>query len=304
MVRRIPPLNPLRIFEAVARTENLSSAARELHVTPSAVSKQLAVLETYLGVELFRRERYGVSLTHAGKLYASQVVPSFDTIANATERLMGSSNDGVLVVRTYTTFAAKWLIPRLRSFRDAHPGFDVQIATGTFDVDFDREIADVAIQFGRGDWSRLNSDLLFLDQIEPVCSPAFFASHAPNSKYPESLLRSCLLVSQYRQGDWEDWLYATALSPAQEGASRMSFATSVLTWQAAIEGLGLAMGQIAFLTSEFSRNALVRPFKRPVQREQGYYLVRPKLQRDSRKVGVFRDWILSECASATEALSG
>ena len=110
-------MNPLRVFEVVARTENLTTAALELHVTQSAVSRQIGVLETYLGVELFRRERHGVALTRAGHSYAEQVVPAFKSIADATENLIKGTSQGALKVRTYTTFAAKWLIPRLGEFR-------------------------------------------------------------------------------------------------------------------------------------------------------------------------------------------
>lgn len=295
MARRIPPLNPLRVFEVVARTENLTSAAQELHVTQSAVSRQIGVLETYLGIELFRRERHGVSLTRAGKAYATQIVPAFNSIADATENLVKGTGQNFLRVRTYTTFAAKWLIPRLSEFRDLHPHIDVRISTGVPEVDFDRDPVDLAIQFGRGDWQRVQSDLLFHDEIEPVCSPAYLAQWAPSRKHPESLLRHRLLVSHYRKSDWDDWLEATGLTDAATPASRMSFSTSVLTWQAAVDGLGLAIGQNALLTQEFSRGALVRPFQRPVVRDQAYYLVRPKLQRESRKVGLFRDWLLAAC---------
>lgn len=100
MVRRIPPLNPLRVFETVARTENLTLAAQQLHVTQSAVSRQIAALEEYLGLQLFRRERHGVSLTRAGQSYAEQILPAFDLIADATDKLTKASRQGALRLRT------------------------------------------------------------------------------------------------------------------------------------------------------------------------------------------------------------
>lgn len=296
MARRIPPLNPLRVFEVVARTENLTMAAHELHVTQSAVSRQIGVLETYLGVELFRRERHGVALTRAGHSYAEQVVPAFKSIADATESLIKGTRQGALRVRTYTTFAAKWLIPRLGEFRQLHPHIEVRISNAVPDVDFDRDPADVAVQFGDGNWPRVQTDLLFFDQIEPVCSPQYLALHAPNPKYPESLLRQRLLISHYRRSDWEDWLSATHMTALSRDAEQMTFSSSVLTWQAAIEGLGMAIGQNALLAHEFSAGQLVRPYERPIHSNKAYYLVRPKLQRESRKVSVFRDWLLATCA--------
>lgn len=296
MARRIPPLNPLRVFEVVARTENLTMAAHELHVTQSAVSRQIGVLETYLGLELFRRERHGVALTLAGHSYAEQVVPAFKSIADATENLIKGASQGALRVRTYTTFAAKWLIPRLGEFRQLHPHIEVRISTAVPDVDFDRDPVDVAVQFGDGNWSRVQTDLLFFDQIEPVCSPHYLAQHAPNPKYPQSLLRQRLLISHYRSSDWEDWLNATQMTELTRDAEQMTFSSSVLTWQAAIEGLGMAIGQNALLAHEFNTGQLVRPFDQPIHSNKAYYLVRPKLQRESRKVTVFRDWLLTTCA--------
>lgn len=297
MVRRIPPLNPLRVFEVVARTQNLTSASVELNVTQSAVSRQIAVLETYLGLALFRRERHGVALTRTGRSYAEQVIPAFERIAEATETIVKGASQGALRVRTYTTFAAKWLIPRLGEFRQLHPNIEVRITNAVPDVDFDRDPVDVAIQFGDGHWPRMQAELLFYDQIEPVCSPQYLARYAPNPKYPESLLRHRLLVSHYRRVDWHDWLEATKLSDAAKGAEEMSFSTSILTWQAAIDGLGMAIGQNALLTHEFEAGQLVRPFAQPVHRDKAYYLVRPKLQRESRKVSVFRDWLLAATAA-------
>jgi LysR family glycine cleavage system transcriptional activator len=297
MVRRIPPLNPLRVFEVVARTLNLTAAASELNVTQSAVSRQIATLETYLGVDLLRRERHGVNLTRAGSHYAAQVLPAFEQIAAATEDLVKGTGERTLRVRTYTTFAAKWLIPRLAEFHRLHPSIEVKITNAVPEVDFDRDNADVAVQFGKGHWPQTQSVFLFPDEIEPVCAPSYLKKHAPNAKYPESLLRHPLLISHYRRTDWDDWLAATALTGAASEAVKTTFGTSVLTWQAAIDGLGMAIGQNRLLVSEFEKGLLVKPFAKPVQRNQGYYLVWPKRARDSLKVSSFRDWLIAACAS-------
>ncbi|HWI82125.1 transcriptional regulator GcvA [Ramlibacter sp.] len=296
MRRRIPPLNPLRVFETVARTENLTAAAHELHVTQSAVSRQIAVLESYLGVELLRRERHGVSLTRAGRQFAAQVGPAFDAIAGATEQLLKDTGQGALRLRTYTTFAAKWLIPRLADFHARSPDIEVRITTAVPEVDFDRDPVDMAIQFGDGRWPNVHADLLFEDQFEPVCSPAFLAEHAPDRRHPESLLRQCLLESHYRRKDWDEWLAAAGLREMAAESQRMSFNSSVLALQAAVSGLGIAIGQPRLLDAEFQAGQLVRPFARtrwkPIHRERAYYLLRPQHQRETRKTRLFRDWLL------------
>lgn len=301
MSRRVPPLNPLHVFEVVARRLNLTAAAQELHVTQSAVSRQIGVLETYLGVALFRRQRHGVTLTRSGRVYAEQVVAAFETIAAATEQLLKGTSQGALRLRTYTTFAAKWLIPRLPDFERRHPGIEVRITTAVPEVDFDRDPVDVAIQYGDGRWPQVHADLLFHDEIEPVCSPRFLAERAASRARPECLLHERLLVSHYRRSDWDDWLAATALADQARAAERMSFASSVLTWQAALDGLGLAVGQTPLLAAELAAGKLVRPFANPVHTGKAFYLLRPKVQRELHKVGVFRDWLLATCAP-TEAL--
>ena len=300
-LRRTPPLNPLRVFETVARTENLTGAAHELHVTQSAVSRQIAVLEAYLGVELLRRERHGVSLTRVGRAYAAQVMPAFAAIQAATEELLQDTSEGALRLRTYTTFAAKWLIPRLPDFQSDGLAVEVRISTGVPDVDFDRDPVDLAIQFGDGHWPHAQVDFLFADHIEPVCSPRFLAQHAPERQHPESLLRQRLLEAHYRRNDWAQWLALNELTEMATNSARMSFNSSVLTLQAAVDGLGIAMGQPRLLTSELKSGLLVRPFAAsrwgPLRSERAYYLLRPLHQRESPKINAFRDWLLATVAS-------
>ena len=302
MATRIPPLNPLRVFEMVARTENLTAAAQELHVSQSAVSRQIGVLETFLGLELFRRERHGVSLTRAGRAYAKDVAPAFAQIAASTEKLVKNSVQGPLRIRTYTTFTAKWLIPRLQEFRHLHPHVEVSISNAVPDVDFDRDNVDLAIQFGDGKWSRSKTDFLFDDEIEPVCSPQYLGGKLTSHANPEALLQQRLLVSHYRRSDWDDWLSATELSPCAKDAERMSFSSSVLTWQATLDGLGMAIGQSSLLIPELEAGSLIRPFNRPVKRNKAYFLVSPELQRYSRKVVMFREWLLHSAGQTRQRL--
>lgn len=293
---KIPPLNPLKVFEVVARTRNLTQAAKELHISQSAVSKQLQVLQEYLGTELFRRERHGISLTHAGQRYGDAISPAFDSIDKATAEIMRSGSDSTLRLQTYTTFAAKWLIPRLNDFHARHRDIAVVITNSVNDVDFDRDHVDLAIQIGRGAWQGMDADFLFEDVIEPVCSPAFLRIHAPDAAYPQALLRTRLLVSHYRQKDWSIWAKQCRYESETEGVESMRFSSSVLTWQAAADDLGIAIGQTALLDNDVRSGKLVAPFHLPVRTGSSYYLVRPQLQRHSRKVQMFRAWLGEQVA--------
>jgi LysR family glycine cleavage system transcriptional activator len=291
---RIPPLNPLKVFEVVVRTRNLTQAARELHISQSAVSKQLQVLQAYLGVELFRRERHGISLTQAGQRYGEAVAPAFEGIGRATDELMRSGSDSTLRLQTYTTFAAKWLIPRLKDFNARHGDIAVVITNSVKDVDFDRDPVDLAIQMGHGAWQGVDTQFLFEDVIEPVCSPAFLRTHAPEAAYPQALLRKRLLVSHYRRADWPTWARLCRYEDEIAGVESMRFSSSVLTWQAAADGLGIAIGQTALLADDMDSGKLVAPFGLPVRTGASYYLVTPRLQRQSRKVELFRDWLRAQ----------
>lgn len=294
MSKKLPPLNPLKVFDAVVRTQNLTRAAQELHISQSAVSKQLNVLQTYLGVELFRRERHGISLTHSGQRYAEAITPAFDMLGRATEDLMRSGSDSTLRIQTYTTFAAKWLIPRLSDFHSRHPDITVKITNSVSDVDFDRDNVDLAIQMGNGAWPGQDSDFLFEDVIEPVCSPDFLRQHAPDTRYPQALLRVRLLVSHYRPHDWKTWARLCRYEDEIAQSEQMRFSSSILTWQAAADGLGIAIGQTTLLVDDLHKGKLIAPFHLPVKTGLSYYLVRPQLQRHSRKVEFFRSWIASQ----------
>lgn len=304
MSRRVPPLNPLRVFDAVARFENLTAAAQSLHVSQSAVSRQIATLESYLGVELLKRERRGVVLTRVGAEYAKRIGPAFEEITAATEHLFENTTHAVLRVRTYTTFAAKWLIPRLPDFRARCPDIEVVLSNAVPDVNFDQDDVDVAIQFGEGRWPNVQADFLWADSIEPICSPDYLSKVIGRQHgSPEDLLVGRFLVSKYRKSDWPDWLKANGLSGLESHAETMSFSTSILTWQAALDGLGMAMGQTALLQPEFKKGLLVRPFNQPLKRSMAYYLLRPKFQRHTPRVSMFREWLLDTVTRQTDMMA-
>src|SRR3546814_13949621 len=139
MSKKIPPMNPLRAFYVVARTQSLTKAAKELNVGQSAISKQTCALPIYLGVKLFRREQRGISLTNIGQELGDRIIPAFDQIADATHSIIERGNDNKIRVHTYTTFAAKWLIHRLENFHKQYPEFSVLIINKVNNVYFEKE---------------------------------------------------------------------------------------------------------------------------------------------------------------------
>lgn len=293
MSRAIPPLNALRVFEAVARLGSFTKAAEELYVSQSAISRQISLIEDYLGIKLFDREQRGVTLTALGHAYQKDIGPAFAQIATATQNLFATSRGGPIKVRAYTTFAAKWLMRRLPEFQAAYPDLEVRISTNVTPIDFQRENVDLAIQFGDGRWPGILCERLLDDQIAPVCSPVLMDSKIPLATL-DDLKSHRLLHSHYRKSDWPDWLSAVGRPDLATPHESMEFSSSILTYQAAVDGLGVAIGQILLLDQELEKGILVRPFAQIVKRPFAYYLLQPERHSTPRNVKIFREWLLDK----------
>ncbi len=289
-VQAIPPLNPLRVFEVAARLESFTEAAAELGVTQSAVSRQIATLEAALDAQLFVRERHGVRLTKEGRTYRDAIAPAFTMIRAASAALRNRRAEP-LRLRIYTTFAAKWLIKRLPKFQELHPKISVKLDASVENVNFARDDIDLAIQFGRGDWRGVEKQLLIRDVIQPVCSPKFLQKH-PELRSINGLRGQHLLHSHYRRKDWTDWLASVNRSDLlTEGTL---YPNSMLAYEAAIEGIGISMGQTLLLKDDIAAGTLVPLFDRPLTRPLAYFAIWRKSAVQNRKVTSFMRWLTLE----------
>jgi len=179
LVRRLPPLNALKAFEAAARHESFTRAAEELFVTQGAVSHQVKALEEELGVKLFNRERQRLVITEAGRQYLTILRDAFDRIALGTERLLQRQSSGALTVSTSPDFAAKWLVNRLGRFAEEYPSIDLRVSATLHHVDFAREDVDLAVRHGDGNWvlmSRGSVQRTCFRCAAPSCSPGAIGS--------------------------------------------------------------------------------------------------------------------------------
>jgi len=295
---RLPPLNPLRTFEAAARHQSFTRAARELHVTPGAVSRQVMVLEKFVGARLFERVNREVRLTPVGQRYLHDLSDVFDRIAASTLRAMQGVRERPLHVWCPMTFAMRWLVPRLPAFHAAHPGRDAIFTTSLKPVDFSVHDADVAIRMGRGDWPGVISRHLVGIELLPVCSPRLLSGPTP-LKTPRDLARHTLLQSVARPEYWRIWLEAAGAGDVDPDRG-LTFESVSLAYQAALEGLGVAMGQHALVAEDLAVGRLVAPFGPRVPIDNAFYLVYPERLEDDAHLSTFRDWILAE-AQADEA---
>jgi LysR family transcriptional regulator, glycine cleavage system transcriptional activator len=298
MTGRLPSLNGLRAFEAAARHLSFTLAAGELNVTQTAISHQIRRLEEELGVRLFVRQNRALALTPEARDYLPGVRAAFNDLRLATDRLLRKDNEHVLTVSTLASLAAKWLLPRLSAFQEAHPGIDVRITTSTNLVDFKGGDVDAAIRYGRGHWPGLRADWLMADEMFPVCSPALLAGSRP-LKCPQDLTHHTLLHSSGGyDDDWRLWLTAAALPTDISKQPGLVFDLILMTVQAAIDGIGVAMGRTSYVEADIAKGRLVVPFQIALPVEAGFYLVSPEARPDPPKLAAFRQWLGASAGAA------
>lgn len=285
----MPPLNPLRIFVAAARHESFSATAKTLGVSQANVSRQITVLEEFLGSKLFQRKGREVQLTQTGHLYLKQVGPCFDILAAATEELLDREQESTINVCVYPTFSFKWLIPRLANFERLYPDYNVRIHTAVKPVDFSNSEFDAAIQIAETAPSDAQGFELIKDTIDVICAPSLLKDASKTLQLDE-LGRYKLLSARYRRDDWNHWLDANR-SPNFDIQASQEYDSSILLYQAAIEGMGMAVGQIELLEDDFASGKLCCPFRLPVIRPQSYYITWPTDRHVRVKTRRFIDWV-------------
>jgi LysR family transcriptional regulator, glycine cleavage system transcriptional activator len=300
MTTPLPSLNGLRAFEAAARHLSFTRAAAELHVTQTAISHQIRRLEEQLGIRLFMRRNRALQLTREAQSYLPAVRAAFADLRQATERLRRPDRDELLTVSTMASLAAKWLLPRVAAFQDAHPGIEVRISASTHLVDFAREEIDMAVRYGRGAWPGLRAQWLMAEDIFPVCSPALLKGEKPLRR-PQDLAQHTLIHATVSREDWQLWLTAAGLPTALATRRGLSFDHSFMAIQAAIEGLGVALGRTRFVEADIAAGRLVVPFDVVLPAEAGFYIVAPEETADLPKIALFRDWLIASVVPGAPA---
>lgn len=296
MSRRLPPLNALRAFEAAARHLSFTKAADELNVTQGAVSHQVQGLEERLGVELFHRFNRRLALTDAGRAYLPAIGEAFDRIALATRQLGEKQDSGPLTVTVLPSFAAKWLLPRLPRFRQRHPEIEILLSANPRTVDLQRDEADVAIRFGRGEYPGLAKTELMGDAMFPVCAPTLPTPERPLDK-PQDVLQHTLLHDELGNLEggvnWEQWARLMNLT---EGDWKRGpfYSDSSFVVLAAIAGQGVALARQALAIDDLAAGRLVRPFSKSVPVTIKYWVVTTTGKANWPKVQRFRDWLVEE----------
>ncbi|MBL6932482.1 MAG: transcriptional regulator GcvA [Rhodospirillales bacterium] len=299
MYRRLPPLNSLRSFEAAARHLSFTKAAAELNVTPAAVSHQVKALEDLVGGPLFKRLTRALKLTDRGRAALPLLSEGLDRLEEGA-RLMGTAREkNVLIVTTAPTFAARWLVPRLDSFQRAHPDINIRIDATVAAIDLRRDEVDVAIRFGSGDYPGYRVDLLFNEEVFPVCSPSLLAGVTdltPNDLSKFTLLHTSFATSTGFRVDWRMWLKTVGAMNVDWQRGPV-FSSDTLTVQAALMGQGVALPNGAAVRDDLKAGRLIRPFDLSIESDFAYYLLTPLETTDDPAIDAFREWILGEVCS-------
>lgn len=300
MRRKIPSTLALSAFEAAARHQSFTKAADELAVTQSAICRQIASLEDFLCLKLFRRDRRGVALTEAGLAYSRKVAARLDDVERDTVELMSSGGNGAaLEVAVVPTFATKWLLPRMPKFMAAHPDTTINLTTRTRPFLFDDTAFDAALYAGPATWPGTGSRFLMRESLIAVCSPDLIA---PRQKLRAAdWARYRLLQQSTRPYAWREW-FASRGMQVEGDMSGPRFELFSMHTEAAIQGIGIALIPRLLIEDELRRGVLIPVAQHDYLSDRSYYLIYPEQKSDSAPLAVFREWIEEQARVYREPL--
>jgi LysR family glycine cleavage system transcriptional activator len=291
MLRRLPPLNALRAFEAAALQMSFTQAGKDLNVTQAAVSYQIRILEESLGVPLFARYNKQLKLTDEGRAFLPRVREALDKIEDAITHVREQTGRQVITVCTSDSFAVEWLVPRLKSFNDTHPGVDVWISTWSQMESFQRDNVDIEIRYGLADWpDDKRTTLLLREEVFPVCSPELFEKHRLNRP---SDLANCTLLHEHGTVGWSDWLREAGAEDI-DCSCGPRFTHSNLMILAAAHSLGVGLGRSVLVADALANGQLLKPFSISLPIQYAYYIVCRSEIAELPKIKGFTNWLLEK----------
>jgi len=300
LASRLPPLNALRAFEASARQLSFTRAAEELFVTQAAISHQIKSLEEHLGIKLFMRKNRSLLLTEEGQSYYLDIKDIFNSLHDATERLLARGAKGAITVSLQPSFAIQWLVPRLNAFNALHPDIDVRIKAVDQAENSLTEDVDVAIYYGRGRWPDIHADKLHTEYLIPVCSPLLLNGNKPLETVND--LSQHTLLHDTSRRDWKRWFKQVGVRGGNVNHGPI-FSHSTMVMQAAIYGQGVALAYSVLAKPDIDSGRLVCPFNDVLISKNSYYIVCRDSQVDIGKIVAFRDWMLATASDEQEDIT-
>jgi len=289
-MRKLPPLNTLRVFEAAARHLSFKEAANELSVTPTAVSHQIKQLEEAVGTKLFERGVRKVRLTASGRSLFPTLREGLDSFESAIAAITRSEDVKVATLSATVAFMARRLAPRAGSFRATYPDWTLRLDASDAPVDLD-SYADAAIRYGGGNYSDLIAEPLFRDRVAPVCSPNL------GIKSVDDLSKMTLIHFDWglaarddaRAPVWRDWLMKAGISGV-DSESGLSFTDEIHAAQATLAGQGVGLLSLTLVSEELASGILVQPFDFSLE-SYAYTLVYSPRAKNRPSTTLLRDWV-------------
>ena len=294
MSSSFPPFACLAAFEAVARRRNFTLAASELHLTPSAISHQVAKLEQFLDIRLFERTAHNVELTIAGDDYLKRVSGAMAAISAATDNARKRVRNS-LHVHSTPSFATLWLMPRLKDFAKDHPNVSLSMSASVVHSDFAAGHTDIDIRYGAPHWPQLTARPIFDEQVMPLASPAFIRRHRIVA--PDDLLHVPLIQSTVGVVQWPDWFAAENVVHTPTSYA-YRFDRAFMALDAAVQGLGVTFESTS-IGEPHLRKARLKPVFAsgeylPVQ---AHFLVYPERHAQRPEVLSLVDWVLERAGT-------
>lgn len=292
MRRTLPSRSALLAFESASRHQSFTSAAAELSLTESAISRQIATLEDQLGLKLFNRIKKRVILTKAGLLYSKQVRKSVEQMEQDMLNIMahGGTRE-ILELAVLPTFCSQWLVPRIGEFYQHYPDVTINMSARSVIFLFQETPFDAAIHFGQPNWPGTVADFLFSEDIIAVCKPDLLKSDF--LPHADAILDYPMLHLTSRPDAWRQWLSSAGITgvSASHGSRHEHFSILI---SAACAGLGIALIPRFLITEELERGQLTIIFNLHLESDDAYYLVYPEENLSSNALQQFRDWLLEE----------
>jgi len=300
----LPPLDYLLAFEVAAKSQSFASASRELNISESAISRKARLLELHYQVPLFVRGHKSVTLTPQGQMLLDAVSPAIQGLRDVSREILSRHNRNAVTLAATNSVAALWLMPRLRKFNNRNKQLKINLVASDSDRECLAETVDLSILRGDGNWPGYRSRLLFGETVFPVCAPGYLAAN-PNIEILERVCDHALIEVSSTHTEWMNWtIWLQEMGVDAPGFDQSaSFNTYPLAVQAAVDGLGVALGWGHLVDHLLQSGALVRPLgASSVRSDFGYYLLRPEKRKAFPERTIVEDWLLH--ASATRKRYG
>lgn len=304
MKRKMPTLNALKVFEVAATLGNFTRAAEVLNVTQSAVSRQVRQLEDQLGEALLIRCHHQLHMTDAGRALLGALQHSFDRIEIAVRGIQQRLQPTRLHINAPPTFAIRWLLPRIRRFKERHPRLELSITSALRDTLNESGQLDCAIRFGNGEWSDVDGSLLMHEQHIAVCSPELLRRcPSPQANLQGLPLLHVLASHDRRYMTWSHWLNAAGMGEV-DISQGYEFDLLDMAIRAAVDGLGITIADRHMVEQELADGRLVQFRSTQVEGHQSYWFVARQGQPLNPAIEHFRAWLYGEIGMPCESPKG